>query len=129
MLKHTIKSIGTEKLGKQSLNKSKNPTKKRAIPTVANKNALKINPNVRKVDSKSSIVRRKGIAFTTVESSNLKGFFHDVTKRELLILFNTNRVYRYARVPNYVVAGLANASSKGIYFTANIRYKYSKKEL
>jgi hypothetical protein len=77
MLKHTIKSIGTNR--EQSLNKSKNPTKKRAIPTVANKNT-KDKSNVRKVDSKSSIVRRKGIAFTTVESSNLK-VFHDVTKR------------------------------------------------
>ncbi len=132
MPKYTIKTIAPEKLGKSSENaskKPKNPEPKRAIPTVGVKPKLGINSDVRKVASKTETVSRGKISFVMVKSSNLKGFYHDSKKRLLYILFNTNRTYLFRGVPDNIVVGLANATSKGIYFNQHIKYKYSNKEV
>ena len=132
MPKYTIKPIDTKKLGKSTENaskKPKSPEPKRAIPTVAPTSKKGINADVRKTAGKGDTVSRGKISFVMVKSSNLKGFFHDSKKRLLYILFNTNRTYLYRAVPDNVVVGLANASSKGVYFNQHIRYKYTNKEV
>lgn len=132
MPKYTIKTIDSKKLGKSSENaskKPKNPEPKRAMPTVAVKPKTGINSDVRKVASKTDTVSRGKISFVMVKSSNLKGFYHDSKKRLLYVLFNTNRTYLFRGVPDATVVGLANATSKGVYFNQHIKHKYSNKEV
>lgn len=129
MPKYIIKSLTTKKSSKQSKSASKVDDVKKPNPTTASVSRSVVNKDVRTVASKNGTVRRKGIAYVSVSSSNLKGFYHDAQNRELFILFNNNRTYRFTGVPNYAVLGLANAPSKGAYFSANIRHKYSNKEI
>lgn len=129
MPKYNITPLTPKKVGKSTEIKSKNPQKPRAIPTVEVKSKKGINADIRKVTGKGDVVNRGKIAFVQVKSSNLKGFFHNSKKRELFILFNTNRTYKFLAIPDNIVVGLANASSKGVYFNEYIRYKFSNKEV
>jgi hypothetical protein len=56
-----------------------------------------------------------------VTSSNLDAYKYDPQTRDLLIQFHGGRVYRYFRIPQWMVDGLASAGSKGEYF-----HKYIK---
>ena len=63
-----------------------------------------------------------------VESSNLVSVGYDGDTAMLEIEFKGNSVYQYFDVPEMVYRGLMQASSKGVYFHANIRdrYRYAK---
>lgn len=90
---------------------------------------VKVNTDVRIVQSLPGFVAEKGISFKTVKSSNIRGYFYDSKKKDLYILFNNRRVYVYAGVSRYVLNSLKEAPSKGRYFNASIRHKYSYAEL
>lgn len=60
-----------------------------------------------------------------VSSSNIRSFGYDTDNQILEIEFNSGAVYQYANVPNGEYEGLLNADSKGKYFHANIKNRYS----
>jgi hypothetical protein len=49
--------------------------------------------------------------------------------RVLEIVFESGRVYQYYDVPEEVFYGMLNADSKGKFFNANVRGKYSFREI
>lgn len=63
-----------------------------------------------------------------VESSNLASVGYDAENEILEVEFNHGGVYQYFDVPENVYEELMNASSHGVYFSANIRndYEYQK---
>lgn len=63
-----------------------------------------------------------------VSSSNLDSIGYDSENKVLEVEFKHGGVYQYFGVPESVYDELMNASSHGVYFSANIRndYEYSK---
>lgn len=63
-----------------------------------------------------------------VESSNLASIGYDAENEILEVEFKHGGVYQYFDVPENVYDELMNASSHGVYFSANIRndYEYEK---
>lgn len=101
---------------------------------MAQKKIRAINPDVRATASKikngkPQTVKRGKMTFTVVTSSNLKGYFYEPSTKVLSIIFNNNRVYAFARVPQIIVTGLANANSKGVFFSSKIRHKFTNVEI
>ncbi|MBY5286883.1 KTSC domain-containing protein [Pseudomonas aeruginosa] len=62
---------------------------------------------------------------TPVTSSNISSIGYDADSQVLEIEFNSGAVYEYSGVPAGEHAGLMNADSKGTYFNANIKNRYS----
>lgn len=62
---------------------------------------------------------------TPVMSSNLVSVGYDPQSKTLEIEFKQGRVYQYLGVPVYIFRGLMQASSKGEYFHAHIKERYS----
>lgn len=64
----------------------------------------------------------------SVESSNLASVGYDAENEILEVEFKHGGVYQYFDVPEHVYDELMNASSHGVYFSANIRndYDYQK---
>lgn len=63
---------------------------------------------------------------TQVESSNIASIGYDKgTPMTLEVEFHGGKVYRYIRVPADLYEGFLKAESKGKFFYANIRGKYS----
>ena len=64
----------------------------------------------------------------SVESSNLASIGYDAENEILEVEFKHGGVYQYFDVPQNVYEELMNASSHGVYFSANIRndYEYQK---
>lgn len=62
-------------------------------------------------------------------SSNLRAVSYDTASQALTVEFLNATVYRYARVPYAVYAGLVRASSHGSYFARHIRNQYSFRKL
>lgn len=62
---------------------------------------------------------------TPVTSTNLCSVGYDTDNQVLEIEFNSGAMYQYANVPLYEYEGLLNADSKGTYFNANIKKRYS----
>lgn len=62
---------------------------------------------------------------TPVTSSNIRSIGHDQDNQTLEIEFNSGAVYQYANVPPSEYEGFLNADSKGKYFHANIKDRYS----
>ncbi|EJK9766270.1 KTSC domain-containing protein [Salmonella enterica] len=60
-----------------------------------------------------------------VSSSDLRSVGFDPELNVLEIEFNSGGIYMYSGVPEYVYQDLMTASSKGRYFHANIKDKYS----
>jgi hypothetical protein len=58
-------------------------------------------------------------------SSVIQNFDYDDGEQRLIVRFVSGLVYAYAGVPAEIVAGLRDASSKGQYFTAIIRDRFS----
>ena len=60
-----------------------------------------------------------------VVSSNIKQIGFEVKSRTLVIQFKSNTYYSYADVPYSVFLALEAAKSKGSYFGANIKGKFT----
>lgn len=56
-----------------------------------------------------------------VPSTVIRSFHYDPDSRELRIVFQSGRIYRYLDVPSELPAAMRVASSKGEYFNRNIR--------
>ena len=63
----------------------------------------------------------------SVESSNLASVGYDAENEILEVEFKHGGVYQYFDVPQNVYEELMNASSHGVYFSANIRNDYEQK--
>jgi hypothetical protein len=61
---------------------------------------------------------------TPVSSSNLRSIGYDSQSQVLEVEFTNGGLYQYVGVPEYVHQSLMNASSHGVYFSANIRNVY-----
>lgn len=63
-----------------------------------------------------------------VSSSNLESIGYDYSNEILEIEFKNSSVYQYFDVPESIFNELMNASSHGVYFSANIKndYEYTK---
>lgn len=59
--------------------------------------------------------------FHYVSSSNVDGFMYDKASQALTIQFHGGRRYKYFNIPPDLAAGLANASSPGGWFHANLK--------
>lgn len=64
-----------------------------------------------------------------VKSSNLAAVGYDTSSQTLRVEFLTPSLYEYDGVPSHVHQGLMNAASHGSYFAANIRDKYTFRQL
>ncbi|WP_186210862.1 KTSC domain-containing protein [Burkholderia gladioli] len=62
---------------------------------------------------------------TPVSSSNISSIGYDVENQILEIEFHGGSVYSYSGVPPSEYEGVMNADSKGKYFHANIKNRYS----
>ena len=60
-----------------------------------------------------------------VTSTDIRAIGYDVDSQTLEIEFNTGAVYQYSGVPSGEHDGIMAADSKGKYFHANIKNKYS----
>jgi lysyl-tRNA synthetase class 2 len=58
-------------------------------------------------------------------SSVIRSFEYDPRRRELLIVFQSGRRYRYQRVPPATFEGLKSAPSHGDYFNTYIREHFT----
>lgn len=65
----------------------------------------------------------------SVSSSNLASIGYDAENEILEVEFNHGGVYQYFDVPSHVYDELMDASSHGVYFSANIRNNYTTKKL
>ena len=63
-----------------------------------------------------------------VTSSNINAFKYDPSTQDLWINFHGGRIYRYYRIPPWMVEGLATASSPGGWFWQNLRGAPFEKE-
>jgi len=61
-------------------------------------------------------------------SSVIRAYRYDAEKRELLVIFQTGRRYRYKAVPPEVHDALKAAFSKGYFFNRHIRdhFRYER---
>jgi hypothetical protein len=62
---------------------------------------------------------------TPVTSTDICSVGYDIDNQTLEVEFNSGSVYQYANVPLGEYEGLLNADSKGKYFHANIKNRYS----
>ena len=62
---------------------------------------------------------------TPVSSSDIASIGYDEDSQILEIEFNNGSVYQYSSVPTGEHDGIMNAGSKGKYFHANIKNRYS----
>ena len=62
-------------------------------------------------------------------SSVIRAFSYDAEMRALTVTFVSGRVYRYDGVPPDVVSSFRQAFSKGEFFNARIRDRYSTHEV
>jgi hypothetical protein len=60
-----------------------------------------------------------------VTSTDIRAVGYDTDSQTLEVEFNSGSVYQYAGVPLSEYEGLMNADSKGKYFNANIKKRYS----
>ncbi|MFB6099316.1 MAG: KTSC domain-containing protein [Salinibacter sp.] len=60
------------------------------------------------------------MTLTTVDSSMVHAVGYDEDKRELEIIFNSGKIYRYENVDRDEYEGLMAADSKGRYMRAHI---------
>ncbi len=60
-----------------------------------------------------------------VTSSNIRSIGYDAASQTLEIEFNTGATYQYFGVPSSDYDGIMAADSKGTYFHANIKTRYS----
>jgi hypothetical protein len=58
-------------------------------------------------------------------SSVIRSFEYDPRRRELLIVFQSGRRYRYQDVPRATFEGLRDAASHGDYFNTYIREQFA----
>lgn len=65
----------------------------------------------------------------TVRSSNLSSVGYDEENEILEVEFHHGGIYQYSNLPSYVHEELMDASSHGVYFSANIRDKYPTKKI
>lgn len=66
---------------------------------------------------------------TPVSSSNLVSVGYDMDTETLEVEFKGGTVYQYFNVPENEFNNLMNASSHGVYFSANIRENYDFEKL
>lgn len=66
---------------------------------------------------------------TPVSSTDIRAIGYDVDTQTLEIEFTKGSVYQYAGVPVGEYEAMMNADSKGKYFNANIRGRYSFSKL
>lgn len=66
---------------------------------------------------------------TPVTSSNLDGYAYDPASQKLIIAFKKGTHYLYENVPQLVVDGFAEATSKGNFFGRNIRESFITHQL
>jgi len=64
-------------------------------------------------------------SFMTPESSNIHSVHYDALKELLEVTFKGGGVYRYLAVPASAFKGMLTAESKGKYFNAEIKSRYS----
>lgn len=62
---------------------------------------------------------------TPVTSESIRSIGYDLDSQTLEVEFNYGPVYQYAGVTQGEHEGMMNADSKGKYFNANIRGRYS----
>ena len=76
----------------------------------------------------SRVLIQRNMNRKSVESSNLESIGYDAENEILEVEFKHGGVYQYFDVPQNVYEELMNASSHGVYFSANIRndYEYQK---
>lgn len=76
----------------------------------------------------SRVLIQRNMNRKSVESSNLASIGYDAENEILEVEFKHGGVYQYFDVPQNVYEELMNASSHGVYFSANIRndYEYQK---
>lgn len=67
--------------------------------------------------------------FIPVVSSNIAGYLHLAQQSLLLVTFKSGKVYAYQGVPESVVADFVGASSKGSFFSGNIRNNFPASEI
>lgn len=65
----------------------------------------------------------------SVQSSNLASVGYDAGNEILEVEFNHGGIYQYFDVPSDVYEELMEASSHGVYFSANIRNNYKTQKL
>ncbi len=65
----------------------------------------------------------------SIESSVLASVLYRTQQRILEVEFRSGEFYRYFDVPQKTCDALLNAESKGAYFNANIRNRYSSSHL
>ncbi len=58
-------------------------------------------------------------------STVIRFFRYDAAKRELLVVFQSGRRYVYRDVPQEIHDGMKASFSKGEYFNAHIRDRYT----
>lgn len=66
-----------------------------------------------------------GIQRQVVESTNIKSVGYFSVGRILVVEFTTGAIYQYSDVPEAVFVDMMNSKSKGKYFSAEIKGKYS----
>lgn len=62
---------------------------------------------------------------TPVTSTDIRAIGYDADSQTLEIEFNSSGVYQYSGVPSGEYDGIVAADSKGKYFHANIKNRYS----
>ncbi len=73
----------------------------------------------------------EGVSYTVVESSNVHSVGYRVSDKTLFVKFKSEKRgyegsrYTFYSVPSDIYLGLLNAASKGKYFAANVKGKYS----
>ena len=68
-------------------------------------------------------------AFISVTSSNIEGYLYLAAQNMLLIAFKSGGTYAYDNVPQSVATGFGNAASKGKFFQADIKDRYTTSKL
>jgi len=87
----------------------------------------KIRPiDYRQKEQEAKVEEASGIqSFMTPESSNIHSVHYDALKELLEVTFKGGGVYRYLAVPASAFKGMLTAESKGKYFNAEIKSRYS----
>ena len=67
---------------------------------------------------------RANVRYGGMPSTVIRTFRYDSKRRELVIVFQTNRCYSYRNVPEDVFLAMKSSFSKGEFFNAHIRGKY-----
>ena len=59
-----------------------------------------------------------------INSSNIKSIGYDIQLAILEVEFNSNDIYQYFNVPEYLYQQFLNSSSHGQFLNDNIKYNY-----